>query len=77
MLNWDSKKQQPNGKGILGRVLAFEPAHKEQGRKTLHSHSQVWTEDLSQEVCDDLWSSDPIVWNKTREAFYQYVDEVM
>ncbi len=77
MLNWDSKNQQACKKGILGRVLVFAPTHEEQGRKTLHSHWQVWTEDLSQEVCDDLWSSDPIVWKKAREAFYQYIDEVM
>ena len=31
--------------GILEKVIAFAPAHEEQGRKTLHSHWQIWVED--------------------------------
>ena len=58
MLQWDSKKHEPKGKGILGRVIAFAPAHKEQGRRTLHSHWQVWVEDLSPQIREDLFSPD-------------------
>ena len=47
MLNWDPNKLQARGKGIFRTVLAFAPAHEEQGRRTLHSHWQIWTEDLS------------------------------
>ncbi|MEY3314042.1 MAG: hypothetical protein RLZZ578_1562, partial [Bacteroidota bacterium] len=50
MPQWDSKKQEPKGRGILGRVIAFAPAHEEQGRRTLHSHWQVWVEDLSPQI---------------------------
>ncbi len=77
MLNWDPIKQQARGKGIFGTVLAFAPAHEEQGRRTLHSHWQIWTEDLSTQVREDLWSSDRNIRTMLREAFYRYVDEVM
>ncbi len=50
MLNWDPTKQQARGKGIFGTVLAFAPAHEEQGRRTLHSDWQIWTADLSTQV---------------------------
>jgi hypothetical protein len=46
------------GEGIFGTVIAFAPAHEEQGRRSLHSHWQIWTEDLSPQVCEDLWNSD-------------------
>ena len=77
MLQWDSKKQEPKGKGILGRVIAFAPAHEEQGRRTLHSHWQVWVEDLSPQIREDLFSPDDERRSKTRAAFYRYVDNVM
>ena len=35
------------GEGILGTVEAFGPAHEEQGRKTLHSHWQIWIKELN------------------------------
>ena len=77
MLQWDSKKQEPKGKGILGRVIAFTPAHEEQGQRTLHSHWQVWVEDMSPQIQEDLFSPDDKTQSKTRAAFYQYVDNVM
>jgi hypothetical protein len=36
MLRWNTKTQSSQGKGILGKVLAFFGADEEQGRKTLH-----------------------------------------
>ena len=36
MLQWDSKKKQPQVRGIFGRVIAFAPAQEEQGWKILH-----------------------------------------
>ena len=77
MVNWDHKKQQSKGKGIFGRVLAFAPAHEEQGRRTLDSHWQIWVEDLSSQISKDLWNNDSNIRKKTREAFFEYVDEVM
>jgi hypothetical protein len=70
MLNWDPKKQHTRGKGIFGTMLAFAPAHEEQGRRTLHSHWQIRTEDLSPQVHKDLLNSDRNIRNKSREAFY-------
>ena len=70
MLNWDPKKLQARGKGIFGTVLAFATAHEEQGRSTLHSHWQIWTEDLSTQIHEDLWNSDRNTHKTSREAFY-------
>ncbi len=41
MLRWDTKTQSSIGKGILGTVLAFFGADKEQGHKTIHQHWQI------------------------------------
>jgi hypothetical protein len=32
---------------------------------------------LLPQICEDLWNNDSSIWKKTREAFYEYVDEVM
>ena len=52
MLRWDTKTQSSIGKGILGTVLAFSGADKEQGRKTLHWHWQIWVQELNQTLQD-------------------------
>jgi galactose-1-phosphate uridylyltransferase len=70
MLNWDPKKLQARGIGSFGTVLAFATAHEEQGRSTLHSHWQIWTEDLSTQIHEDLWNSDRNTHKTSREAFY-------
>jgi hypothetical protein len=38
-------KKKTKQSGILGKVIAFAPAHEEQGRKTLHSHWQIWVQE--------------------------------
>ena len=76
MLQWD-KNQRPKGDGIFGQVVAFVPAHEEQGRKTLHSHWQIWVEDSSPQILEDLFNSDVEVQMQNRAAFYHYVDQVM
>ncbi len=55
MLRWDTKTQSFRGKGILGRVVAFFGADKEQGRKTLHQHWQIWVQELNQTLQDCLF----------------------
>jgi hypothetical protein len=52
MLRWDTKTQSSRGKGILGTVLAFFGADKEQGRKTLHRHWQISVQELNQTLGD-------------------------
>jgi hypothetical protein len=48
MLKWDVKSKSSTGKGILGTVHAFAGADKEQGRKTLHWHWQIWVKEINQ-----------------------------
>ncbi len=48
LVKWDIKTRTSKGKGILRTVLAFAGADKEQGRKTLHQHWQIWVKELSQ-----------------------------
>ena len=57
LLQWDVKKQQSRTEkgGILGKLLAFVRADEEQGRKTLHSHWQVWVKELNQKLRDQLF----------------------
>ena len=61
----------------MGTVVAFAPAHEEQGRHTLHSHWQVWIKELSANKRQGLWHDDPDQRRKNREEFYKYVDRVM
>jgi hypothetical protein len=56
MLQWNSKKQQPKGERIFGRVLAFAQAYNEQGHKILHSHWQICVEDLLPQIHEDLFN---------------------
>jgi len=64
ILQWDSKEKRSKGRGIFGCVIAFMPAHEEQG---LHSHWQIWVKELSPQVREDLWNDDL----KTREEKYK------
>jgi hypothetical protein len=36
----------------LRKVIAFAPTHEEQERKTLHSHWQIWVEELSEDILE-------------------------
>lgn len=45
LIGWDLKKKRANGRnGVFGKVLAVSEGCEEQGRKTLHSHLQIWIE---------------------------------
>ena len=46
-------------------------------QKMLHTCWQIWVKDLSPQVHENLWHSNPRIWNETRDAFYWYIDEVM
>jgi hypothetical protein len=50
MLQWDVKKRTTRGKRILGTIVAFSAADKEQGKKTLHHHLQIWVAEINQKV---------------------------
>jgi len=66
MLRWDTKTQSSRGKGILGMV-AFFGADKEQGRKTLHRHWQIWVQELNQTLRDSLFDTDAALKEKMNE----------
>ncbi len=57
MLKWDIKSKSSTGKGILGTVQAFAGADKEQVRKTLHRHWQIWVEDINQTLQNALFDN--------------------
>ena len=77
LLQWDPVKQKAKGKGVLGTVVAFAPADEEQGRKTLHSHWQIWTKELNSELRDDLFAKDPQRRATARKKFFNIVDHLM
>jgi len=56
LLQWDIKKQQAKGRGILGIIEAFGPADEEQGRGTLHSHWQIWVKELNRQLREQLFN---------------------
>ena len=57
--------------------VAFAPADEEQGRKTLHSHWQIWLAQLSQSLRDDLFSQSPICRKRAREKFFKLINNFM
>ena len=55
LFNWDTKKREAKGPGIFGTVVVFAPADKEQGRKTLHCHIQIWVKEINQKLRKELF----------------------
>ena len=62
--------------GIIGTVEALAPADEEQGRKTLHSHWQCWTKELSQELRDQLFNNNEEKKADARKQFTQLIDNL-
>ena len=77
LLQWDLQKQVAKGKGVLGTVKAFAPADEEQGRKTLHSHWQIWVEELNQKLRDQLFDNDETKKTAARKRFTQLIDSLL
>ena len=77
LLRWNPETQKADGEGIFGNVIAFAPAHEEQGRHTLHMHCQIWVEELSSRVRHSLFNPDPQKREKARKDFYGYIDTIM
>ena len=46
VVGWDCEKHRSNGTGLFGKCIACTYAVEEQGRKTLHVHILIWTEQL-------------------------------
>jgi hypothetical protein len=63
-------------KGILGTVLAFAGVDKEQGRKTLHWHWQIWVEEINQAL-RDCFHKDTTTRNEAWNTFCKHIDNVL
>lgn len=75
LLGWDPKTR-TGRKACFGKVLAFARTDEEQGRKTLHSHWQIWVEYFN--ACRDaLYEENDAIRTAARSAFVEYVDEVI
>ncbi len=77
LLKWDTKAQTSKGKGILGTVTAFAGADKEQGRKTLHPHWQIWVEEIDQTIRDCLFHKEDTTRAEVRNIFLKLIDDVI
>jgi hypothetical protein len=77
MLRWDTKTQSSRGKGILGTVVVFFGADKEQVRKTLHQHWQIWVQELNQTLRDCLFDTDASKRKDAQKTFCQHIDNVI
>ena len=77
LLNWDTVNQKSKGEGILGTVEAFGPAHEEQGRKTLHSHWQIWIKELNPKLRTQIFDKNEETRLKAKNEFIGIVDKLL
>lgn len=75
LIGWDPKTN-TGRRGVFGIPLAYARTDEEQGRKTLHSHWQIWIEDFNR-CRDALYANDEMIRFQARVAFMKYVDEVI
>ena len=59
LIGWNHKTKQ-GSKGIFGIPIAYVDACEEQGRKTLHSHMNIWIKDFNK-VRDAIFSKNQTV----------------
>eukprot|EP00986_Skeletonema_menzelii_P013820 scaffold8448_cov188-Skeletonema_menzelii.AAC.1 len=75
LIGWDHKNQ--TGRiGVFGEPLAYSRTDEEQGRKTLHSHWQIWIKDFNK-CRSALFDSDNSIKKSAREALISYIDKVV
>ncbi len=55
-------------------VRAFADTDKEQGRKTLHQHWQIWVEDINHSLQSAFFYKDNNTRNKTRQTLKKHID---
>ncbi|KAL7524123.1 hypothetical protein ACHAXR_001615, partial [Thalassiosira sp. AJA248-18] len=77
LLQWDCIKQKPKGKGVLGTLRAFAPGDEEQSRGTLHSHWQIFIEELTNEVRSALFEGNEADRTKAKQKIIDHIDKVM
>ena len=69
-----SIKNKSKGKGVLGHVKGFVIAHEEQGRYMLHTHIQLFLDELSMPLRKLMFSDDEETAKKARVEFLANVD---
>ena len=75
VLQWDPVKQKSKGVGLFGRVEAFTATTEEQGRTTLHTHFQIWTKGLGNEL-KKLHSRNPTDCQNAKINLCSLVDKI-
>jgi len=77
VIGWDLQKERPRDDivGLFGVPEAFTVSTEEQGRKTLHSHIQIWVRDFSQ-WREDLHSLNRLVWRAAEKRITEAMDRV-
>jgi hypothetical protein len=77
LLKWDVKTKTSTGQGILGTVRAFFAKDKEQGRKTLHRHWQIWIEEINETLRNTLFDNYPSTRKEARNTFIEIIDSTV
>jgi len=75
IIGWDPKTQSGR-QGVFGVPIAYSRTDEEQGRKTIHSHWQIWVKDFNK-CRDALFHSDKEKRKMAREALISYIDKVV
>ena len=77
LIGWDvASETARDGGGVFGIPIAFSRTDEEQGRKTLHSHWQIWIKDFGK-CRDKLFDSDKNNRNSARKVLIAYVNSVI
>ena len=75
LIGWDTKTQ-TGRMGVFGIPLAYTRTDEEQGRKTLHSHWQIWIKDFNK-CRAALFDRESSIQKSAREAMVSYIDKVI
>ncbi|KAL7451819.1 hypothetical protein ACHAWC_004215 [Mediolabrus comicus] len=75
LIGWDPKTQSGR-QGVFGVPIAYSRTDEEQGRKTLHSHWQIWVKNFNR-TRDALFHTDESKRRAARDALISYIDKVV
>jgi len=75
LIGWDHKTN-TGKRGVFGIPLAYARTDEEQGRKTLHSHWQIWIKNFNR-CRNALYANDEMIRYQARVALLKYVDNVI
>jgi len=75
LIGWDPHTQSGR-EGVFGVPIAYSRTDEEQGRKTLHSHWQIWVKNFNR-TRDALFHTDDRKRKAARDALISYIDKVV